>query len=433
MAQDWAPSTTASRRTVLELLGAAVATTGSVGAAAARDQSASGTLEKVGHSLLSNVEGGYTEAAIRDDGRFGLTGSFLGSGGSYLVDLEDPSDPTEVHRLPSSPLVRNADVKFDSRDGLYYRSEEPNRGDVTVDGVAVIDYGFAEGSPEEPVFLSQLNAGPTHNLFPHPNAPVVYTVNAHHGEFGLDVFDVSDPANPEKVRVAGPPGELHDVVVDPENEHMHAAYIGGETRGYVILDVSDPLKPAEIGRFSYERKPTYSDAGIVGFENCHFADYDPERGIGIVGDEMAYGIPGGKHFFDIGWKDGSPSDPRHVGFTRSPNAEMMNPDPDEDGEVEGWESYDWTTHNHDVVPRGDRSLLVSGDYLEGMVLYDVTDPTNPTPVDRYATDDMADQAEGPIFGVGGAPFCWGGNYNRERDLVFASDMVTGVYTFRVNA
>ncbi|WP_170977251.1 LVIVD repeat-containing protein [Halorussus salinisoli] len=432
MVRETGPSATASRRTVLKILGAAAATTGGVGTAVARDRQASASLEKLGHSLLSNVEGGYTEAAIRDDGRYGLTGSFLGTGGSYLVDLEDPSNPTEVHRLPSSPLVRNADVKFDSRDGLYYRSQEPNRGDVSVEGAAVIDYGFSEGSPENPVFLSHLNSGPTHNLFPHPNASVVYTVNAHEGEFGLDVFDVSDPANPSKERVAGPPGALHDIVIDPNSEHMHAAYIDGETRGYVILDVSDPLSPSEVGRFSYVDRPTYSDAGIVGFENAHYADYDP-RGLGIVGDEMAYGIPGGKHFFDIGWEEGSPSNPIHVGFTRSPNAEMMDPDPDKDGEVEGWEAFDWTTHNHDVVPMGDQSLLVSGDYLEGVVLYDMTDPTNPTPIDRYPTKDRANEVEGPIFDVGHPPFCWGANYNEATGIVFVTDLITGVYTFQVNA
>jgi hypothetical protein len=422
-----------SRRTVLRLLSASAVTTAGIGTATAKGQQASASLEKLGHSLLSNVEGGYTEADIRGDGRYGLTGSFFGSGGSYLVDLEDPSDPTEVHRLPSSPLVRNADVKFDTRDGIYYRTEEPNRRDVEVDGVAVIDYGFGEGTPENPVFLSHMNAGSTHNLFPHPNAPVVYTVDHHPEGAGLDVFDVSDPADPKKVRVAGPEGDLHDVVVDPDSELMHAAYQGGETKGYVILDASDPLKPTEVGRFSYEDKPSYNEAGIIGFENAHFADYDPERGIGIVGDENAYGIPGGKHFFDIGWKDGSPENPRHVGFTQSPNAEMMEPDPDNDGEVEGWDAFAWTTHNHDVVPMGDRCQLVSGDYREGVVLYDMTDPTNPTALDRYPTKDRAAEAKGPIFEIAGAPYCWGINYNPERDIAFASDMITGVYTFRVNA
>lgn len=247
----------------------------------------------------------------------------------------------------------------------------------------------------------------------------------------MDVFDVSDPAKPKKVGTAGPKGGLHDMVVDPDSELMHCAYIEGETRGYVILDVSDPTSPSEVGRFSYKNRPSYSDAGIVGFENAHYADFDPDRGIGIVGDEMLYGIPGGKHFFDIGWKDGSPQNPKHLGFTRSPNAEMMNPDPDKDGETEGWSAYDWTTHNHDVVSMGDRTYLISGDYLEGMVLYDMTDPTSPEPIDRYATDDKADEAKGPIFSVGGAPFCWGTNYNAERNIAFTTDMITGVYTFGI--
>lgn len=207
---------------------------------------------------------------------------------------------------------------------------------------------------------------------------------------------------------------------------MHCAYIGGELDGYVIIDVSEPTNPSEIGRFDYEDRPDYSrerlERGEPGFESCHYANYDPKRGIAVIGDEIGNGWPGGKHIFDIGWGDGSPSNPQHIGFTYSPNAQYQEEDKNE--------TYYWTTHNHDIIPKGDTTLLVDGGYHEGVVVYDMSDPTTPVPSTQYRTDDKADQANGGS-GSGSAPMAWGADYNAQRDLVITSDMVTGIYTFKV--
>lgn len=390
-----------------------------MGTVTARREAKKGQLRKIGHSLLEDPPGGYTEGDVRDDGRYALTGSFYGTGGSFLVDISNPTDPTQVHRVPSSEDVRNADVKFGRRDGLYYRTQEPNTDDAEFDGVEIIDYGYMDGTPEEPTILGTLDAGSTHNLFPHPTEPYVYTTEHH----GMGVFEVSDPTDPSFVGTFGPEADLHDIVVNPETALAHLAFIGGGFDGYVIMDVSDPASPEVAGSFSYEGLPDYEDVplGEEAFENCHYADYDPERDIAVVGDEIAFGKPGGKHVFDIGWDEGSIAEPEPIGYTPSPNAQVM----DEDDEL-----YDWTTHNHDVISKEDNSLLVDGAYHEGTVVWDISDPTDPTFTDRYATDDMADQAQGPDW-LGDAPMAWGANYNEERDLTVVSDMVTGIYVFKV--
>jgi hypothetical protein len=407
-----------TRRTLLALLGSTAAI-GGTGTVAARGPPDKGRIRKLGHSLLEDPPGGYTEGEVREDGRYALTGSFYGTGGSFLVDIDDPTSPTQVHRLPSSEDVRNADVKFDPRDGLYYRSQEPNTDDAEFDGVEIVDYGYAEGTPEDPVIVGTLDSGSTHNLFPHPTAPYVYTTE----EDGMGVFDVSDPTDTSYVGTFGPEADLHDVVVDPERGLAHLAFIGGGLDGYVIMDVGDPADPEVAGSFSYEGLPDYEDVplGEEAFQNCHYADYDPARGIAVVGDEIARGNPGGKHVFDIGWGDGSVTDPQPIGYTASPNAQAMD-DP--------LELYDWTTHNHDVVPKGSNSLLVDGAYHEGVVVWDIGDPSDPTVTDRYATDDMADRARGPGW-LGDAPMAWGANYNEARDLTVVTDMATGVYVFKV--
>jgi hypothetical protein len=408
---------------VLKLLGSVtgVGVVGTASTAARTDgKPKEGRLKKLGHSLLSDPPGGYAEGAIRSDGMYALLGSYLGDGGSFLVDISNPTDPTEIHRILSSANTRNADVAFDSRDGLYYRTREPNneRGEG---GIEVVDYGWGEGSPEEPVILSQMEADPTHNVVAHPQEPILYATNDEEADGGLEVWGMSDPADPAEVGDFGPKADLHDVVVDPEREYAHCAFIGGGLDGYVLLDVSDPMRPKEIGRFDYAGQPDYTEVGTAGFESCHYANYDPERNIVVVGDEIGLGVPGGKHVFDIGWGDGSPSDPKHVGFTHSPNAEVMD---------RPIEFLDWTTHNHDVVPKGGTTLLVDGGYREGAWVADISDPTNPTPTDRYATLDQVDEANGMLIPEN-PPVAWGADYNSKRDLTLVVDQVTGVYTFKV--
>ncbi|WP_076432400.1 LVIVD repeat-containing protein [Haladaptatus litoreus] len=367
----------------------------------------------MGHSLLSDPGGGYAEEDIRADGQYALVGHFSSPGGSFLVDISNPTNPTEVHEFPTTDDVTHADVEFDRRNGLYYRGRENGEEN----GVDVIDYGYGEGTPENPVQIDRIPAGSTHNVDAHPEGDVLYTTEHD----GVGVWNTSDPSNVEEAAMVHIGGDCHDIVVDAGRDLLHCAFIGGGFTGYVALDISDPLSPTEAGRFDYAGRPNYTEIGTAGFESCHYASHDPERDLVILGDEIGFGIPGGKHILDIGWGDGSVENPQHIGFTHSPNAQVMD---------ENEELFDWTTHNHTVISKGSNSLLVSGDYHEGTVVYDISDPTDPTPTDQYRTDDKADQADGAGF-VGEPPMAWGADYSEERDLVVTSDMQTGLYVFKV--
>jgi hypothetical protein len=188
------------------------------------------------------------------------------------------------------------------------------------------------------------------------------------------------------------------------------------------MDASNPTDPVELGRFDYRDQPVYEEVGLgnEAFKNGHLAVGDPRRDLVVMGDEVTRGVPGGEQIFDIGWEEGLPKNPTPIGFTVSPNAKVQGED----------EIFDWTGHNFDVVPRGDQTLLVSGDWHEGVVLYDITDPRNPTPIDRYSTDDRANEKPSKSR-WGSPPMAFSAVYNAERDLVVVSDVITGIYTLRL--
>ncbi len=390
-------------------------------------------LALLGHSLLSSSVGGFAEGSVRTDGRYAAVGTRFASTGSYLVDLRDLRALEAVHHLPADDGATCLDVKFGPREGLYCRTNRP----AGATGIEIVDYGFEVGTPRSPTVIGVLDTGPTHNLFVQSEASLVYAVNyaIDPDSGGFDVWDVSNPRSPRKIGEAGPSGQLHDVVYDPERELLHCAYMGDAVNGYVILNASDPRKPTEIGRFSYGEHTSYggSEVGEEAFGNCHYAIADPRRDLAIVGDETSYGVPGGKHVFDIGWRDGSPENPIPIGFTVSPNARLMNSDGETSSdELDETERFDWTGHNFDVVPFEDATLLTSGDWHEGTVLYDITDPTNPHPIDVHETDENpVPHPSEQLKAFGGAPMAYSSEYNEEREFALTSDLYTGIYTYDI--
>ncbi|WP_246998350.1 LVIVD repeat-containing protein [Halosolutus gelatinilyticus] len=246
---------------------------------------------------------------------------------------------------------------------------------------------------------------------------------------GFDVYDTSDPAVPRNVGQYGPQGACHHIEVDPERELLCVSFQGGQFVGIIIYDASNPREPVEIGRFDYTEQKSYSqaDVGEEAFGSAHRSYFDPRRELLVVGDERLTGTPGGKHIFDIGWQDGSLENPIPIGFTVSPNARRME---------DNWASrFDWTGHHFTVVPWGDATLLISADWHEGVVLYDITDPTDPQSIDRYPTGDGASEVtpNDTVARFGDPPMAWKAAYTADRDLVVASDVFTGLYTFELAA
>lgn len=385
----------------------------------------SGRLDLLGHELPEGDNPRYTFGTTSPDGMWGGVSSFPRGGndyGSTLYDLADLENPKEAHRLESPAGTRSNHIRFDGiRDGLYYRSLEADN-DEGLMGIQVVDFGWEEGSPDDPKILATVETPNTgvHSHAAHPEEPIIYVVDGAGSKPGTIPIDVSNPRDPELQEPVGPNGDNHAVEVDPVRDVLHCAYIGGDFEGYAILDLDDPLNPTELSRVNYDEYPDYTAVGTPGFENCHQALPDPNRDLAIVGDELFGDLPGGKHIFDIGWGEGSLENPKPISHFYSPDARRQ----DEGRDV-------WTTHFHDIVPKGDETLLVDGGYMQGTWVANITDPLNPVPTERFATDLELERAED--HWPEAPPYCWSAVYNEERDFAFASDTLTGAYTFEVSA
>ncbi|MFB9804231.1 hypothetical protein ACFFQF_01475 [Haladaptatus pallidirubidus] len=210
-----------TRRQLLRVSGTALAGTFLAGCSGKRDdgkttntQTTAGKKNRSGRMVLQKVgqlqpsgneapSGGYSEVSVRADGKYAVVGSKWGLSGSYLIDLGDPANPKQVHYLDNPDDAPNLDVKFDSRDGLYYRAIERHHPG----NFEIVDYGHENGSPANPTVVGTISEEKSHNVTPHPTEPVLYTVNYRLETNGFDVYGVNDPTNPNKLGEYGPQGQ----------------------------------------------------------------------------------------------------------------------------------------------------------------------------------------------------------------------------------
>jgi hypothetical protein len=85
---------------------------------------------------------------------------------------------------------------------------------------------------------------------------------------------------------------------------------------------------------------------------------------------------------------------------------------------------DWTIHNTEVW--GNRAF--SSWYSHGMVVLDLTNPTNPTLVGQFAPP--GDVGRVSLFLSDQVPYVWGVALDPARGLVYASDMRSGLWILR---
>lgn len=190
-----------------------------------------------------------------------LAGSGAGSGlqeqqggGLYLVDTSDKSDPTleSFTRILDSDAVIPAgvhNVRTFTHDGGQYVVATTANGENRIYSVA------GESGSRTLTFESAVPGAHDTAFQVHPmtGQPLLYTANG-----GVLIYDVSDPANPEKVGFVpnGPNLSAYhqvnpnDVLI--EGRHLIVAATEdaqGKPQPYTILDATDPADPKILGQW----------------------------------------------------------------------------------------------------------------------------------------------------------------------------------------
>lgn len=359
-----------TRRTLLKMLGSTAAI-GSIGIAAAEDN---GTGDDTLRLFSEQAVDGSLEVSTQGTYAYVATGD-----GLAVVDWRDPGRPALVGSMTASePAGGILDAKVEG-DLVSLAS---NGGP----GITLVDVS----DPTDPTEIGFVDIGHhIHNNF-LADSYAYLTINesgdAAFSEARTTIVDVHDPSTPEVVGeyrlkddfpefAMGGVSPCHDIYV--QDDLLYQAFWDS---GIVVVDVSDPTDPQLVTQFGDapmadtpmgDSFPTERYLTPPG--NAHYVQPSPDGNLVYVGAETFPGSfvenPDNDDFGGIKIFDVSNSDnPEELVRIDPPNADAFR-----------------TSHNFDVTS----NRLHASWYNGGVTIHDVSDPSNPETVAGYHTDDTS--------------------------------------------
>jgi hypothetical protein len=387
----------------------------------------------------------------------GGTQRFCPNDGVAVIDSTDPEDPDVVSTLVSPQGTSAEDVV------VFTAEHGPNKGDdIAVVGLQVCggsryDMGIFRGlqvfdvtDPSHPIPLGMLNTGcctrGLHELevadrddlgqtfvyasvptseYPDELSPSGRRDQAGRGDFRL--IDVTDPTAPEEVSNWG---VLHNPVpglpaaglgCDPDPIYGHSAepradgkvaFISYWDSGFIALDLTNPSNPVFKGRTVY---PQNADG------DGHSSNFDEGRGLLFAADEdfcksSGSGTEKGFGYLRV-YDYRNLAAPRQIGEYHTPNS-LRTKDVG---------AGDYTIHNPLLVGT---DLYISW-YSDGIRVVDSSIPTAPREVAYFVPPSTNNPVQPSQRGtLTNATQVWGVAYDHETDLVYASDMNSGLWILR---
>ncbi len=341
----------------------------------------------------------------------------FGPRGMDIVSIADPRDPEVIYewRIENQELHQGTggmDVKHFKWNGRYYvvQSLQFRGGGPNTDlGAVVLDVtGLPDPSTVREVarIREPELPGGFHNIFVYKHSNQrVYLFATVSGPFA-NVYDLGMvvEGDVESARVAQVPvpdqgGDegnrrrgYHDFYVGFHPETGTDRFYGGGTGGYYVYDVTDLQSPSLLTQI----------VGVSGVRGGHTFTPTPDGNFAVAETEYRYAP---LRIFDL-----RPGLSGQVSAIRSP--------------IAAW-TADWKNlvHNHEIRwPY----VFVSG-YLDGLVVFDMMDPTNPITVahyDTYLGPENPDRY--PVFNG-----TFGVDVRNADGLIVVSDMTTGLWTFKM--
>lgn len=317
--------------------------------------------------------GAESAAGVSWFGALVFGGAYSGNGMLWVIDARDVNNPRILGT--SETPVRDADPLAFPNGELYL---------VTATGGSQF-YVTDVTDPTNPEIVGQTTTvNPNHNIAVVPGTPIVYNTASAANEEAIqpvgstDIWDLTDPANPQLVQDFANGYSCHDITFHITSD-VQRAYCAGR-RVTQIWDIEDPLAPVVIQEIPF---PTLGlpIGGVSPATFSHLAMPNHDGTLLIVGDETGGGAApacdvytdatgttvsgplGNLWFYDISEE----SSPVLLGHLSPPATEMAG---------------SCTAHFGGLV--GDTNFLTMSFYSAGVYLVDFRDPGNPTFAARYA-------------------------------------------------
>lgn len=327
--------------------------------------------EEIGHSDLNGFGDGMQVMPLDDTlyvAHFGPSGK-----GTSILDISDPTTPRVVRQWDAPPGSRTHKVQV--ADGRLLVNHELFRSDGPAPvGLAIYD----TSDPFDPQRVGFFDTGGrgVHRIV-YEGGRYAYISAVPPGYTGRIwlIVDVSDPANPTEVGRWWWPGmwteggETPDWL-EPEVRMVHhamvhgdRAYVGLWDSGTVILDISDPAHPSTISRLDWE------EGG-----HTHTCLPLPDRQLVVVTDEaITDGCDGPLHMVRV----------VDVSEETRPFVRAICPVPEGDFCDRGLR---FGAHNlHENRPGSYRSqqVMFVTYFNAGLRVFDLADPDNPTEIAHW--------------------------------------------------
>jgi hypothetical protein len=256
-------------------------------------------------------------------------------GGTYVVDIKRPDRPLQAGFIPAlagnyhgegAHVVRLKTDKF--RGDLLAVNNERCAAVEAGGGFDLYDVsnprkpktlvqGFGDTGPDDGSLVGEEPAHDSHSVFVWQDGKKAYLFIVDNVELhDVDIFDVTDPRNPEPVAEYDFVEEFPQIVEGPTLDNLILFHdgvvkeIGGKQvlmaaywdAGYVTVDVSDPASPVYIGDSSFQGPDP-----LTGMEpqegNAHQGEFSADDRFILAADE-----------------DFSPYRPGSFSITTGPNA-----------------------------------------------------------------------------------------------------------------
>jgi hypothetical protein len=359
-------------------------------------------LELVGHSDLGGCGDGM-QVMVHGDL---LYAGHIGPHGLSIVDVGRPDTPEIVGHLPAPPGASSAKVQI--ADGLLLTNAE-QRGRDTPERTGLGIYDLADPVRPRPLGFWDTSGIGVHRMW-YAGGRYAYVSAEIDGYLGriFFVIDLDDPEHPVEVGRWWWPGQWAGGGEEPSwpegsRFRVHhgivsegVAYTGLWDGGLVLLDVSDPTRPATINRTGWAPE----EGGAT-----HTALPLPSRGLVVVTDEAV--------------RDNCQEPPKRIRVfdvaRGEPRLLALFPVPEGDFCERGLWFGAHNLHENSPGTYFSESIIFATYANAGVRVYDLTDARRPVEVAHYVP--------GP---APGRPVCQSNDLVVDRrGLIYVSDRVGG--------